>query len=141
MLAGAPLFVLLLDLVFVCVLMFLFSWVEISFASITRRTSPPAQDIFLSHFFGLRWQSVATTALFPRAYLSQKKSGVALRFPPHSKGFYRLGRNWYWLCARHSGLRPVSQADLARFQRLGPHELQQFSLLHIFEQGLASAQD
>jgi len=44
--------------------------------------------------FGLRRQSEATTALFPRLTFSRKKSGVALRFPPHSKETrpYRLRR-------------------------------------------------
>ena len=33
-----------------------------------------------------------------------------------------------------SGLRVVSQADLARFQRFRPDEFQRMALLHIFEQ-------
>jgi hypothetical protein len=35
--------------------------------------------------FGLRRHSEVTTVLFRAPAFSQKKSGVALRFPPHSK--------------------------------------------------------
>ena len=58
---------------------------ETDYAVLSVRTHPHRED------FGLRWQSAATAPLFECG--TRCRSGVALRFPPHSKKFWlRLRR-------------------------------------------------